>query len=89
MDAELTIRLVKEALEVALIISGPLLLAALLVGIGVSILQAVTSIQDFTLSFVPRMAVVFIVLVLIFPWILRVLKSYAAQIFAGLAQFVT
>lgn len=88
MDAELTIRLVKEALEVALIISGPLLLAALLVGIGVSILQAVTSIQDLTLSFVPRMTAVFVVLILIFPWMLRVLKSYAVQVFSNLARYV-
>ena len=87
MSQELVMKLAKDALQITLMISGPLLLVSLVVGIVVSIFQVVTSIQDMTLSLVPRMLAVFVVFLLLLPWVLHLLTSFSAQLFGHLEQF--
>jgi len=87
MSQELVMKLAKDALQITLMISGPLLLVSLVVGIVVSIFQVVTSIQDMTLSIVPRMLAVFLVFLLLLPWVLRLLVGFSAQLFGHLEQF--
>jgi flagellar biosynthetic protein FliQ len=78
------IDLVRDAVLLALAIAGPLLVTALLVGVGVSLLQAVTQIQEQTLTFIPKLLLVGLVLVLTLPWTLMRLVEYLAGILRSL-----
>jgi flagellar biosynthetic protein FliQ len=74
------IQLVSETLKVTLLIVAPLLFTALAVGLTVSIIQVVTSIQDMTLSFVPRIIAVFVVGIFLFPWMVERLTTYTTHL---------
>jgi flagellar biosynthesis protein FliQ len=87
MSQEIILKLAKDTLQITLLISGPLLVVSLVVGILVSIAQVVTSIQDMTLSFVPRVIAVFLTFLLVLPWMLSTLLSFAAQLFGHLERF--
>jgi len=84
MSLERATDLVRETLLLALIISAPMLLIGLLVGIVVSLLQAVTQIQEQTLSFIPKIAAMITAAVLLMPWIGKHLLEYAALMFRGM-----
>ena len=88
MNQELVIKLAKDALQVTLMISAPMLVVSLVVGILVSIAQVVTSIQDMTLSFVPKVIAVFLAFLFVFPWMMNLLSSYTIQLFGHLERFV-
>jgi len=87
MNQDMILKLAKDTLEITLMISGPMLLVSLVVGIVVSIAQVVTSIQDMTLSFVPRVIAVFVAFLLIFPWIMNILIAFTAQLYGHLERF--
>ncbi len=87
MNQDMILKLAKDTLEVTLMISGPMLIVSLVVGIAVSIAQIVTSIQDMTLSFVPRIIAVFLAFLLTFPWIMNILLAYTSQLFGHLERF--
>ncbi|MDW7711422.1 MAG: flagellar biosynthesis protein FliQ [Deferrisomatales bacterium] len=74
----------RQALEVTLLLASPLLLASLAVGILVGLMQAVTQVQEQTLTFVPKFFAVLAVFLLTLPWALGVLLRYAAELFEGL-----
>jgi flagellar biosynthetic protein FliQ len=84
----LVLGVVRQAIETAVVISLPMLIAGLIVGITVSVLQTVTSIQDNILAFIPRAAAIFMVFAFTFPWMLRVVTGFAASIFHRLPDFV-
>ncbi len=71
-----------------LIIGGPPLLSGLAIGLLISIFQAVTQIQEFTLTFVPKIIVVFVVIVIFMPWMLQVFLSYTTSLFIGIPAMV-
>lgn len=71
--------LVQRAVSVGLMVAGPLLATALVVGLGISVLQAVTQIQEQTLTFIPKLLALAVVLVLSLPWILRTLVEFLVQ----------
>jgi len=77
---QILIQLVTETVKITLLLVTPLLLTALVVGLTVSVTQVVTSIQDMTLSFVPRIIAVFVVGLLLFPWMVERLTSYTTQV---------
>ncbi len=87
MSQDLVLTLAKDALMITLWLSGPLLLVSLVVGIFVSIAQVVTSIQDMVLSFVPRVVAVFMVFLLIFPWLMSMMIHYTGQLLGHLERF--
>jgi flagellar biosynthetic protein FliQ len=87
MNQDLVMKLAKDTLEITLMVSGPLLLVSLVVGIVVSVVQVVTSIQDMTLSLVPRMLAVFVAFLLLLPWVMHLLISFSAQLFGHLERF--
>lgn len=87
MEQAMVIKLAKDALQITLMVSGPMLVASLIVGIAISILQVVTSIQDMTLTFIPKIITVFIVFLFAFPWIMNIMISYAARLFGNLETF--
>lgn len=77
-----------EVFRVILLVSGPVLLVSLLVGLGVSLFQAVTQIQEFTLTFVPKMIAVFICIYLLFPWFSRVLTGFTATMIERIPTYI-
>jgi flagellar biosynthetic protein FliQ len=86
MNEDLAIHLAVEALIVTLKVSAPFLLAGLLVGLVVSILQAATQIQEQTLSFIPKIVATGAVGVIAGPWALDVLVSYAHELFVSIPE---
>lgn len=79
---------VRQALEVAVTVTAPMLIAGLIAGVMVSMFQTVTSIQDNVLAFIPRAAAIFAVFALTFPWMLRVLTGFCHQLIARLPELV-
>ena len=88
MPEALVVGVVRQALETAIIVSLPMLLAGLIAGVLVSIFQTVTSIQDNVLAFLPRAAAIFFVFALTFPWMLRSLSGFARQLIVRLPEMV-
>jgi flagellar biosynthetic protein FliQ len=88
MSESLVLGVVRQAIETAIIISLPMLLVGLVVGVFVSIVQTVTSIQDNILAFIPRAAAIFVVFAFTFPWMLRVTTGFAASLFRRLPELV-
>lgn len=88
MDAELVVRLGREALTVTLLVAGPLLLVTTLVGLGVAILQATTQINEQSLTFVPKVLAVMLAGALLAPWMLARLTDYAARLLAELPRWI-
>lgn len=88
MTPETVIDVAKQGIYTVLIVSGPLLIIALGVGLLVSIFQATTQIQEQTLAFVPKIVAVLAGLVIFGPWMLSHMLSYANEIFSNLNRFV-
>jgi flagellar biosynthetic protein FliQ len=87
MNHETLIDLAKTALLTALLICTPALLVGMLVGLVVSFFQTVTSLQEQTLTIVPKMLAVLATIVLLMPWILGTLREYTAALFQNLATY--
>lgn len=79
--------LAKEALGTAMLVGGPILGVSLLVGLLVSIFQAMTQIQEQTLSFIPKILAIIAVMLFLGPWMLTVLTTYTTHLFTQLATF--
>lgn len=82
MSEQFVIHIAREAFLTILMVAGPVLAVALLVGILVSVFQAATSIQEFTLTFVPKIVAVFLVLVVTTPWIINLLVTFTEKVFS-------
>lgn len=78
----------RQAIEITLIISAPALIAALAVGLIISIFQAATQINEATLQFVPKLIAIFAVLVLFGPWMLQYLVDYIQRLFGSIPQLI-
>ncbi|WP_432799470.1 flagellar biosynthesis protein FliQ [Poriferisphaera sp. WC338] len=83
MGVEQAIDMVRETFVLMLLLSLPILAAALVVGLTISILQAVTQIQEQTLTFVPKILGMGIVAVLAMPWLVMKIMEFATRMFAG------
>lgn len=88
MTPETVMTIGRQAIEVALMLSGPLLLSALVVGLIVSIFQAATQINEATLSFIPKLVGTFLVLILAGPWMLQMFVDYIRQLFERIPQLI-
>jgi flagellar biosynthesis protein FliQ len=82
MNSTAVIALLSQALEMTLLVSAPLLLTALAIGLLVSVFQAATQINEMTLSFIPKMIGVFVAIVVAGPWMLQLLVDYTQRLFA-------
>ena len=89
MSADLALDLIRRAVIMALLLSAPMLLTALVVGVGVSLLQAVTQIQEQTLTFIPKLVLLAVVFVITLPWVLSQLIGYLTGILKSLPAMVT
>jgi flagellar biosynthesis protein FliQ len=83
----IVIGLAREALWVTLLVGGPILGIALVVGIVISIIQAVTQVQEQTLSFVPKLVAVFVGVLIFGPWMLETLVGFTGGLFANMASY--
>ena len=88
MDTDTVVSLSTQAMSLALKISIPLLGVGLVVGVLISIIQAVTSIQEQTLSFIPKVLAMAIVLVVGGPWMLNQLLSYTSDLWTSIPNMV-
>jgi flagellar biosynthetic protein FliQ len=84
----LVVGIIRQALEMAIAVSLPMLAAGLAAGVAVSLFQTVTSIQDNVLAFIPRAAAIVGVFALTFPWILREVSGFAAEIVRHLPEYI-
>jgi flagellar biosynthetic protein FliQ len=88
MDQDVVISLATQALSLTMKVALPLLLAGLLVGLIVSVFQAVTQIQEQTLTFIPKILVTAAVLVIGGPWMLNQLMGYASELWLSIPQMI-
>jgi flagellar biosynthetic protein FliQ len=87
VSSEFVISMAEKAVYVTLMISGPLLAIALLVGLIVSIFQATTQIQEQTLAFIPKIVAVLLALIFFGPWMLSTILSFTTELFSNLNRF--
>ncbi len=88
MSEALVVGVIRQAIETAVMVALPMLMAGLLVGVMISIFQTVTSIQDNVLAFMPRAAAIFVVFALTFPWMLRTVIGFATQLIGRLPELI-
>jgi flagellar biosynthetic protein FliQ len=88
MGEDLVIQLGQDALKTTVLVAGPILVVTLLIGLLVSIFQALTQINEATLTFIPKMIAVVIVIVLAGPWMMDVMTSYTKNLFGSIATYV-
>ncbi len=84
MTVEQAIDVVRETLTLMLMLSMPILAAALIIGLIVSLLQAVTQVQEQTLSFVPKIVGMGVAAILVLPWIITQIMDFATRMFGGM-----
>jgi len=88
MNPQTVMALGQGALELTLLISAPLLLAALVVGLVVSVFQAATQINEMTLSFIPKLIAIFAALLIAGPWIITMMTDYMRRLFTGIPGMI-
>lgn len=88
MTEEFVMRMGQEALKTTAMVSAPMLGSALVVGLLVSVFQAITQINEATLTFVPKMIIIAVVVIIAGPWMLDVITTYTTTLFESIAIFV-
>ena len=86
MTPELVTQLARRSFETMLLLASPLLLFSLVVGLIVSIFQTVTSINESTLTFVPKIVAVMVAVIIFFPWMMTYLCDFTREIFSLVPQ---
>jgi flagellar biosynthetic protein FliQ len=88
MTPQTVMELGRQALEITLLVSAPMLMAALVTGLIISIFQAATQINESTLSFIPRLVVMFITLIFAGPWMLQLMIDYIRRLFDAIPGMI-
>ena len=88
MGPETVLDIGREALWLAVLLAGPMLGAALAVGLFIGVIQAATQIQEMTLSFIPKLLALVIVLFVIGPWMLRIIVTFTERLFMDIPGMV-
>ncbi len=82
MDTQFVVELARNSIYTTLLVSSPMLILALIVGLSISILQAITQIQEMTLTFIPKIVAVAIALIIFLPWMINTVVGFASQLFS-------
>lgn len=85
MTPEFVVDIGRKAMETVLLVSAPMLLAALIVGLLISIFQAATQINEQTMTFIPKIVAVLVTLLIFAPWMIKILLSFTTGILEGVA----
>lgn len=88
MTEDIVLSLGRDAIWTTVLLASPLLISALIVGLVVSIIQAVTQINEATLTFIPKMLAIVVVLIIMAPWMTQMLTSYTTELFTNLPNYV-
>lgn len=88
MTPETVITIGQQAVEMTLMLSAPLLLSALVIGLVVSIFQAATQINEMTLSFIPKLLGIFLVLIFAGPWMVNMMVDYIQRLFGNIPWMI-
>lgn len=88
MNSQSVLSIGQHALETTLLLSAPLLVTALVIGLVVSILQAATQINESTLSFIPKLVGIFAAMVIAGPWMVQLFVDYMQKLFASIPQVI-
>ena len=88
MDQAFIIDFAMESIKTTLLLSAPMLGFGLITGLLVSIFQAVTSIQELTLTFIPKILAVFFSLVIFFPWLLQLMLNFTSKILINFPEYI-
>jgi flagellar biosynthesis protein FliQ len=87
MTDEFVVDICRRAVQVTLTMAAPMLLAGMIVGLIVSIFQATTQINEQTLTFIPKIVAVFLTLLIMTPWMIHTMTTFASNIFASISSF--
>ena len=85
MTPELVVQLARRSFETVLMLAGPLLIASLVIGLLISIFQAVTSINEATLAFAPKIVAVMVAMIIFFPWMMSYMTDFTREIYSFIA----
>lgn len=85
MTPELVVQLARRSFEATLLLAAPLLIFSLLVGLLISVFQAVTSINEATLAFAPKIVAVMVAMVIFFPWMMSYMSDFTREIYSMIA----
>ena len=85
MTPELVVQLARRSFEATLLLAAPLLLFSLVVGLAISIFQAVTSINEATLAFAPKIVAVMVAIIIFFPWMMSYMSDFTREIYSLIA----
>jgi flagellar biosynthetic protein FliQ len=88
MNEEIVMNIGAEAIKTIIYLAGPMLIAAMVMGILISILQAITQINESTLTFIPKMVAILVVLAVMAPWMLEVMKQYTVEVISSAGELV-
>lgn len=88
MENEFAVEVVNQAIKVTLMLAAPMLIGALVVGVLVSIFQAVTQINEQTLSFIPKILVIVAALIIFSPWMMETMVSYTQDLFTSIPELI-
>lgn len=88
MSQDLVVGLIAETIKVTLLVAAPVLIIGLFVGVGISLVQAVTQIQEMTLVFVPKIIAVMITLVVALPWMINLLVTFTANLINNIPTYI-
>ena len=86
MDSQSAIDLAREALSTAMLIGAPVLIAGVVVGLLIGLVQALTQIQDQTISFVPKIVMMVLVLLMSLPWLIERMMTYSQTLITHIPQ---
>lgn len=85
MTPELVVQLARRSFEATMLLAAPLLIASLVIGLIISIFQAVTSINEATLAFAPKIVAVMIAMIIFFPWMMSYMSDFTREIYSLIA----
>ena len=88
MGEELILKLGQDAIRTTAMIAAPMLIGALVIGLMISVMQAITQINEATLTFIPKIAIIFIVVLVAGPWMIDVMTQYTTELFTNISDFV-
>ena len=86
MDSQFVVELARKTVETVLLVSAPMLISGLLVGLVISIFQAATQINEQTLAFIPKIVAVLVTLLIFAPWMMKIMITFTTGIISGIAM---
>ena len=88
MTEELIMEVGKQALETTAIVAAPMLVGALVIGLVISVMQAITQINEATLTFIPKIVIVGIVMLITAPWMLDIVSQFTVNLYSNIPEYV-